>query len=112
MGRRRLVAAMRHAVGALFIAPRAVSVPIGRFHQLLVRFGIAFAEQITGLLPPKDITRRHAPGGAVISLIAGKKIEKQAGMHEAPTLALAERKHLAEQFLGFAAVKEMLLVRR
>src|SRR5690349_9606211 len=110
--RGRLVAAMRHAVGALFILAGAVGIPIGGLHQLVESLRVAFAEQIAGLLPAEDVARGHAPRRAMIVLIAGEKVEEQAGMHEIPLLALAERKDVAEQLLGLGPVEEVLLVRR
>ena len=110
--RGRLVAAMRHAVGALLVAAGAVGIPVGGFHQLGEGLGVALAEQIAGLLPAEDVARRHAPRGAVEFLVAGEEVEEHRGVRDVPLLALAERKHLAEQFLGLAAVEEVFLVRR
>src|SRR5207302_1294536 len=45
-------------------------------------------------------------------LIAGEEVDEHAGMHELPALALAKREDLAEQLLGLAARKEVLLVGR
>src|SRR5882724_12284344 len=101
---------MCHAVGALLVLAGAVSVPIRCFHQLLEGLGIAFAEQIAGLLPTENVAGRHAPWRAFVILVAGKEIQEQAGMHEIPLLALAERKHVAEQLLRLGAVEEVLLV--
>src|SRR4030088_1264574 len=107
---RRLVAAMGHAVRALLVAAGAVEVPVGRLDQLLEALRIALAEQITGLLPAEDVARRHAPGRAMVALVAGQEVEEEAGMHELPALALAEREDLAEKLLGLAPVEEMRLV--
>src|SRR6201987_2829295 len=108
--RRRLVAAMGHAVGTLFILAGAVGVPIGGLHQLLEGLRIALAEQIAGLLPAKAVARRHAPGRALKILVPSQEVEEQAGMHEIPLLALAEREHVAEQLLGLGAVQKVVLV--
>src|SRR5271156_7233307 len=110
--RRRLVAAMRHAVGALFILAGAVGIPVGGFHQFGVGLGIAFAEQVAGLLPAENVAGRHAPRRAMEFLIAGEEIEEHAGMRQVPVLALAQREHLAEQFLGVAAIEKVLLIGR
>src|SRR5258708_1868824 len=91
---------MRHAVGAFFVFAGAVSVPVGGLHQLFEGLGIAFAEQVAGLLPAENVAGRHAPRRAFVVLIAGQEIQEQAGMHEIPLLALAERKHVAEQLLA------------
>src|SRR5581483_5188196 len=72
----------------------------------------AFAEQVARLLPAKDITRRHAPGRALVILVAGEEVEEQPGVQEVPALALAERKHVAEQLLGLLAIQEVLLIGR
>src|SRR5439155_19503886 len=79
---------------------------------LFERLNVAFAEEITGLLPAEHIARRHAPWSAVILTVAGEKIEKQARMHQVPFLAFAEGEDPAEQLLGLAAVQEVLLVGR
>ena len=110
--RRRLVAAMGHAVGAFLVATGSVGVPVRRFHQLLVGRDVAFAEQIAGLLPAEDVARRHAPGRAVIFAVAGEEVEEQGRMHQLPLLALAEREDAAEQLLGLATVEEVVLVGR
>src|SRR5580698_4886812 len=102
---------MGHAVGALLVLAGAVGFPVRGVHQFLEGLGIAFAEQIAGLLPAEDVARRHAPRGAFIVLVAREEIQEQAGMHEIPLLALAEREYVAEQLLGLGAVEEMLLIR-
>src|SRR5229473_3119192 len=100
LGRGRLVAAMRHAVRAFLVAAGAVGIPVGGLHQLAERFGVAFAEQIAGLLPAENVARRHAPRGAMIGLVAGEEVEEQVRMDEGPALVLAARKDVAEQLLG------------
>src|SRR6185437_1322883 len=96
----------------LLVAAGAVGVAVSGVHQLLEGFGVAFAEQVAGFLPTENVARRHAPRRAVEFLIAGEEIEEHAGMRQIPALALAERKDLAEQLLGLAAVEEVRLVRR
>ncbi len=110
--RRRLVAAMSHTVRALLVLAGAVGFPVRGVHQLLEGLGIAFAEQIAGLLPAKNVARGHAPRRALVLLVAGEEVEEQAGMHKIPLLALAHRKDVAEQLLGLGAVEEVRLVRR
>src|SRR6185312_8457602 len=80
--------------------------------QLRERLGVAFAEQIARLLPAKDVARRHAPRRAVVLLIAGEKVEEEAGVDELPALALAAREHLAEELLGLATVEKVRLIGR
>ena len=87
---------MRHAVGAFLVLAGAVRIPVGGFHQFLEGLGVTLAEQVAGLLPAEDVARRHAPRRALIILIAGEEVQEQAGMHEIPLLALAEREHVAE----------------
>ena len=58
---RCLEAAMDHAVGALLVVADAVLVPLGVFHQLLEGLGIAFAQQVAGLLPAEHGARRDCP---------------------------------------------------
>src|SRR5947209_8194884 len=103
---------MRHAIGALLILAGAVGIPIGGVHQLLEGLGVALAQQVAGFLPAEDVARRHSPRRAFVILVAGQEVEEQAGVHEIPLLALAQRKHVAEQFLGLGAIEEVLLVRR
>src|SRR6202158_457802 len=103
---------MRHAVGTLLVFASAVAVPVRGLHQFLEGLGIALAKQIAGLLPAKNVACRHTPWRAFVILIARQEIQEQAGMQEIPLLALAERKHVAEQFLGLGAVEEVLLVGR
>src|SRR6185369_2443325 len=103
---------MGHAVGAFFVLAGAVAVPVGGRHQFLEGLGVAFAEQIAGLLPAENVARRHAPWRAFVGLVAGEEIQEQAGMHEVPLLALAAGKYVAEQLLGLRAVEEVLLVGR
>src|SRR6516164_9272247 len=98
------------AVGSFFVLAGAVAVPVRRLHQFLEALGVAFAEQITGLLPAEDVARRHTPWRAFIALVAGEEVEEQPRMHEVPLLALAEREHVAEQLLGLGAVEEVFLV--
>src|SRR5262249_47156067 len=73
---------------------------------------IAFAEEITGLLPAEDVARRVRPGRAVIGLVAGKEIEEQRGLAEAPLARLVAAEDVAEQLPGLLAVEAMLLVGR
>ena len=110
--RGRLVAAMRHAVRAFLVLAGAVGIPVRGFHQFLKGLGVAFAQQVAGLLPAEDVARRHAPGRAVIGLVAGEEIEEQVRVDEIPVLALAHAEHLAEQLLGLAPAQEVLLVGR
>src|SRR5229473_122232 len=110
LGRGRLVAAMRHAVRAFLVAAGAVGILVGGLHQLAERFGVAFAEQIAGLLPAENVAGRHAPRGAMIGLVAGEEVEEQVRMDEGPALVLAARKDVAEQLLGLATIEKVLLV--
>src|SRR5260370_33632913 len=103
---------MRHAVGAFFIAACAVGIPVRRLHQFRECLGVAFAEQITRLLPAEDIARRHAPRRAMEFLIAGEKVEEHARMRQIPVLTLAEREYRAEQLLGLAPIEEVVLIGR
>src|SRR3954468_16844146 len=104
---------MDHAVGALLVVAGAVGVPIGVVHQLLEGLGVTFAEQVAGLLPAEHRARRVAPRRAVVLLVAGQEVEEHARLAERPALAaVAAAEDVAEQFLGLAAVEEVLLVRR
>jgi hypothetical protein len=111
--RGRLETRMDHAVGALLVIADAVGVPIGALHQLLEGLGVAFAEQIAGLLPAEHGAGRIAPRRAVIGLVAGQEVEEQAGLAERPSLAaVAALEDVAEQLLGGLAIEEVLLIRR
>ena len=71
-----LETAMGHAVGALGIFGVAMLVPVGLLHQGLEGGRIAFVhQQITGLLPAKDIAGGVAPWCAIIALIARQEIQ-------------------------------------
>ena len=52
--RGRFVTAMHHAIGALLVVS-VPYVPVGFFHQLAKRTGVAFSEQITRTLPAENI---------------------------------------------------------
>src|SRR5262249_55782016 len=108
----RLIAAMGHAVRALFVSAGAVGVPVGVVHQFTERPGIAFAEEVTGFLPTEDVAGGHAPGRAAIGLVSSEKVEIEVRVDEIPflTLALAERGR--EYFLGVSAAEEVFLPRR
>src|SRR5262249_2340149 len=99
------------AVCALFIFAGTVAVPIGGLHQLLEGPGVAFTEQIAGLLPAENIARGHAPGRALVVLVAREEVEEQALVQEIPAIAVAELEHIGEETLGLLAVQEVLLIR-
>src|SRR5258708_616453 len=104
---------MHHAVCALLIFADTVLLPLGVIHQFPECLHISFAKQITRLLPAENVSSRHAPGGALISLVAGQEVEKQIGLGEGPSPApVASRKNVAEETPGAIAVEEVLLVRR
>src|SRR5512144_2855277 len=108
---RRFVARMHHAVGAFLVIAGAVSVPIGPVHQLVKSLRVAFAQQIAGLLPAEDGARRITPRRAVVALVAGEKVEEQAGLAERPlSLARPALEYAAEQLFGLAAIETVLLI--
>src|SRR5699024_8967457 len=85
---RTLITAMGHAVVAFRVATDAVVVPVGVFDQLAERVHIAFVnQQVTGLLPAEYVAARHAPGGALISLVAAHEIQEQARLRQRPFAA-------------------------
>src|SRR6185436_15726090 len=101
-----LEARMHHAIGALLIIADAVGIPVGGLHQLLEGLGIAFADQVAGLLPAEHGAGRIAPRRAVVGLVAGQEVEEQAGLAERPFLAaVAALEDVAEQLLGGLAVE-------
>src|SRR5690349_21723522 len=97
----RLEPRMDHAVGALFVVADAIGIPVGGFHQLLEGLGVAFADQIAGLLPAEHGAGWIAPRRAVVGLVAGQEVEEQAGLAERPLLAaVAALEDIAKQLLG------------
>src|SRR5262245_57943877 len=111
--RRGLEAGMDHAIGALLIVADAVLVPLGVFHQLAEGPGVAFAEEIAGLLPAEHGACRVAPRRAAVGLVPGKEVQEHDGLAERPAPpALAASQDAAEQLLGLGAIEEVLLVGR
>src|ERR1700730_7737140 len=95
-GGSRLVAAMRHTVCAFLVFAGSVRVPIRRFHQLAEALRVTFAQQVTGLLPAENVTRRHAPRLTVIGLVTSQKVQIETRMHESPFFPLAQAEHFSE----------------
>src|SRR5215472_14999466 len=111
--RGRLVAAMHHAIGALFVVARPVCVPVGLVHQLAKARGIAFAQQVARSLPAKDVARRIAPRRATIVAVAGEEVEKQPRLTERPRAPVASApEDVAKEPLRPGARQEVLLIRR
>src|SRR5262249_39708716 len=107
--RRRLVAAVDHAVRALLIVTGAVGIPVGRFHQLAEGAHVAFAHEIPGALPAEHRASRITPRRAAVFLIAGEEIEEQARLAERPGApAASTAEDVAEQPLGRFAIEKML----
>src|SRR5262245_41164604 len=102
---------MGHAVRALLVLAGAVGIPIGGRHQFAECLGVAFTQQVAGLLPTKNVARGHAPWGAMIGLVASEKVEEEVRMDEIPFLAPTHAEDFAEQFFGLSAAEEMLLIR-
>ena len=75
--RGRLVPATDHAIGAFWIARLgAVLFPHRGLHQLGEGGGVAVLQQITGLLPAKDVISRVAPGRALVVALAHQELQK------------------------------------
>src|SRR5262249_8611908 len=99
--------------GALLVVADAVAVPGGVLHQLAEGRGVAFAQQVAGLLPAEHRARRVAPRRAMIGLVAGEEVQEHHRLAERPPApALAARQDAAEQLLGPGAIEEVLLVGR
>src|SRR5690606_32081575 len=82
-------------------------------HQILEGLRVAFAEEVARALPAEDGTRRVAPGGAAIGLVAGEEVEEERGLAERPfPAAVAAAEDLAEELLRLLAIEEVLLVGR
>ena len=111
--RRGFIAAVGHAVGALGVAAGAVTLPVGFFDQRLESRRVAFVhEQIAGPLPTEHVTRRVPPRRAAVTFIAGKKIQKQAGVVKAPLAPPAKPENIPEKLFARLAPKKNLLARR
>src|SRR5690606_23528604 len=92
-----------------------VLVPIGRLHQLLERRRVPFVdEQIARLLPAEDVVRRVRPWRALVALISGEKVEKQARLIEMPLARPrpSALEDLAEELLRLPPAEEDVLPRR
>ena len=67
-------------------------------------------------MPAEDVAGGVAPGGALIVLIAGQKIEKQARLVEHPALftftLTPQPEDVAEQLFGGLALQKNILLRR
>src|SRR5690606_13538051 len=98
--RTRLVSAVHHAIGAFFVIAGAVIIPIRLPHHLIERLRIPFAEKVARALPAEHRPGRITPGRTAVLLIAGKEIEKEARLVEAPApTAIAMPEDRAEQLL-------------
>src|SRR5574338_438542 len=101
---------MHHAVGAFFIPPRAVVLPVGSLHQLAERFHITVLQKIAGSLPSEYVIRGISPRRALIFTPAHQEIQKERRLIEAPApLAIAE--DLRKQLFCPAALEKVLLIR-
>lgn len=107
------ITAMRHAVGTFGIVAGAITIPLRFFHQCFECRRIPLVhEQVTGLLPTEHITRWVAPGCATVSLVTGKKIQKQARVIEPPAALLAQLENISEQLFARIALDENVLLGR
>lgn len=110
--RRGFIAAMCHTVGALGVTARAITLPISFFHQSFEGRCVTFVhKQITGFLPPEHVTCRISPGHTAITFVAGKKIQKQAGVVEAPLALSPKPEDIPEQPFARIAPHKNLLAR-
>src|SRR5882724_10372590 len=74
---RTLESTMRHTVVAGGVAAHTVLLPLGVFHEGLERGRIAFVgQQVTGALPTEQVVGRHAPGSALVGLVARQEVEE------------------------------------
>src|SRR5258705_11329277 len=73
-----LVAAVHHAVLALFVAGlAAVLLPARRLHQLLERRRVALLQQVAGALPAEEVVGRVAPRRALELLLAHEELQEE-----------------------------------
>src|SRR4030042_4944479 len=104
--------AVKHAVGTLRISTAAIAPPICLFHENLKTLGIAFIDkQITWLLPAEDITCGVPPWCALVSLVAGQKIKKQARLIESPFSIFAKMEDFAKEVFTSCPHQEHVFLR-
>src|SRR5262249_14832339 len=103
-----LIATVHHTIGAAWIMARAVLVPGGLLHQLLVGRGIAIGHKIAGFLPAQYTVVGITPGSTLVFTLTLQEIQKEGGVVEVPFLA---SKHLAKQLFGALTLEKVLLVR-
>src|SRR2546430_2354399 len=109
---RGLVAAVDHAVTALFVAAlAAVVLPLRGLHQLLERRRVAFLKKVARTLPAEHVVGRVAPRRALEVALAHEELEEQRRLVELPA-ALRPRQDLGEELVGAPAAEEVLLVGR
>src|SRR5258708_6488441 len=84
LDRRRFIAAMDHAVGALLVIAGAVAVPVRFVHQLAEGLHIAFAEHIAGTLPAEIVALRVAPRPPEFLLLAAHTLSDLRPLAERP----------------------------
>src|SRR6185295_859467 len=107
----RLETAVDHAIGAFLIGSSSVPFPGGLLHQLLERLGITLTKQVTGPLPTEHRSRRIAPRGARVALIARKEIQEQRRLKKWPRCRFRRMaEDVPKQLLGPCAVEKVLLV--
>src|SRR5262249_10621222 len=110
--RRRLVAAVDHAIATLLVtALLTVALPGRRLHQLTEARRVAFLQKVAGPLPAEEVERRVPPRRAVVLLLAHQEAQKEGRLVEPPPL-LRVPEHLGEELMRPGASKEVLLVRR
>src|SRR5271166_2386830 len=99
VGRRRLVAAMGHAIGALLVSACAVAIPVRGLHELLEGAGVPLSEKVAGLLPAEDVPRRHAHGVQRNSWLPARKSRKSGECEKRHFLPLPMAKTLRNSSL-------------
>src|SRR6266704_4970776 len=106
----RLVAAVRHAVGAARVLAASVGVPVGGLDELLIRLHVPVVQQVAGLLPAEQRVGGNAPRGAAEVGLALEEVKEQRRVVQPPLLPPAVRERLAEQLPGLLHAEEVLLV--
>ncbi len=111
---RALETAVSHAVVAPCIPADAIPAPVRVFDQRAVTGSVSLVgHEVTRPLPAEDVVGRVAPGRALIGLIAGQEVEKQARVIEspAPPALPAAPEDLAKQALARGASEEYVVTR-
>src|SRR5438132_1438214 len=107
---RRFITAMCHAVGTFWVITHAITIPVGFFNQSFERRRVTLVhKQVARPLPTQHVTCRVTPGCTTVTLVTGKKIEKQAGVVKPPPVLPAKPENIPEELFTRLALHENIL---